>query len=304
MNHQICLKYMTTVIANTSLLSVISFGIINNQVQAAAIDNVASSEISSYTKIYQLPIPTIANYTNSSPSYTQDNSSLVFSEGIGRIAYYMELTSAKFGSQWLWVSMDAFTQNLKAISVPIGSIKWQQKIDNMNVESNVGSIIKGTGITTGNIEFWSQCYYQSGGNPNIPQGNNSLQDFNDTPWLSQNCYGSMQVHNYAVPQTLFAWNAWVAQNSWGYTGELGIGNQLGGSGQPDWTYSNNAAQYSVKNLEVWVKPKNYISSERVPESSNVLGLGLLGLGLAATKIKGILSKKAKSLTNEHQETDS
>ncbi len=277
--------------ATTSLLSIISFGTINNQAQAAAINNVSGSEISSYTKIYQLPIPTIANYVNSSPSYTVDNSALVFSQGIDRIAYYLELASAQYGSQWLWVSMDAFTQNFKQISVPIGSIIWQQKIDHMNVESNVGSITKGTGINTGNIEFWSYCYYQSAGNPNIPQGNNSLQDFNDTPGLYQNCYGSMQVHNYAVPQTLFAWNAWVAQNHWGYTGELGIGNQLGGSGQPDWTYSNNASQYSVKNLEVWVKPKNSIPSKSVPEPSNVIGLGLIGLGLVTTKIKSFLSKK-------------
>jgi hypothetical protein len=291
MNCQIVFKCMTTVSATTSLLSIISFGTINNQAQAAAINNVSGSEISSYTKIYQLPIPTIANYVNSSPSYTVDNSALVFSQGIDRIAYYLELASAQYGSQWLWVSMDAFTQNFKQISVPIGSIIWQQKIDHMNVESNVGSITKGTGINTGNIEFWSYCYYQSAGNPNIPQGNNSLQDFNDTPWLYQNCYGSMQVHNYAVPQTLFAWNAWVAQNHWGYTGELGIGNQLGGSGQPDWTYSNNASQYSVKNLEVWVKPKNPIPSKSVPEPSNVIGLGLIGLGLVTTKIKSFLSKK-------------
>jgi hypothetical protein len=42
----------------------------------------------------------------------------------------------------------------------------------------------------------------------------------------------------------------------------------------------------------------------VPEPSNIFGLGLLGLGLAATKIKGILSKKAKSPTDNSQTTDS
>ena len=42
----------------------------------------------------------------------------------------------------------------------------------------------------------------------------------------------------------------------------------------------------------------------VPEPSNIFGLGLLGLGLAATKVKGVLSKKAKSPTDSPQETDS
>ncbi len=42
----------------------------------------------------------------------------------------------------------------------------------------------------------------------------------------------------------------------------------------------------------------------VPEPSNILGLSLLGLGLAATKMKGVLSKKAKSPTDNSQTTDS
>ncbi|NCR14605.1 MAG: PEP-CTERM sorting domain-containing protein [Microcystis aeruginosa SX13-11] len=45
------------------------------------------------------------------------------------------------------------------------------------------------------------------------------------------------------------------------------------------------------------------SSKTVPEPSNILGLGLIGLGLAATKMKGVLSKKAKSPTDDPQETD-
>jgi hypothetical protein len=42
----------------------------------------------------------------------------------------------------------------------------------------------------------------------------------------------------------------------------------------------------------------------VPEPSNVFSLGLLGLGLAATKVKSVLSKKTKSPTDKLQEPDS
>ncbi|WP_423202523.1 PEP-CTERM sorting domain-containing protein [Microcystis flos-aquae] len=42
----------------------------------------------------------------------------------------------------------------------------------------------------------------------------------------------------------------------------------------------------------------------VPEPSNILGLGLLGLGLTATKVKSVLSKKTKSPTDNPQEPDS
>ncbi len=51
-------------------------------------------------------------------------------------------------------------------------------------------------------------------------------------------YGSMQVHNVATKQTLFAINHWSA----GGAADLGIGN---GPGQtPDWTFSGNAQSYS------------------------------------------------------------
>jgi hypothetical protein len=42
----------------------------------------------------------------------------------------------------------------------------------------------------------------------------------------------------------------------------------------------------------------------VPEPSNIFGLGLFGLGLAAIKMKGVLSKKTKTPTDNPQEPDS
>ena len=42
---------------------------------------------------------------------------------------------------------------------------------------------------------------------------------------------------------------------------------------------------------------------QVPESSNVFGLGLLGLGLAVTKMKSLLLKRAKTPTDNPQEPD-
>ncbi|NCS37720.1 MAG: PEP-CTERM sorting domain-containing protein [Microcystis aeruginosa BS13-10] len=42
----------------------------------------------------------------------------------------------------------------------------------------------------------------------------------------------------------------------------------------------------------------------VPEPSNIFSLGLVGLGLAATKVKSVLSKKTKSPTDKLQEPDS
>jgi hypothetical protein len=59
--------------------------------------------------------------------------------------------------------------------------------------------------------------------------------------------------------------------------------------------------FAIDNLKIVTKITKPIS---VPEPSNILGLGLLGLSLAATKVKGVLSKKAKSPTDNPQESDS
>jgi hypothetical protein len=59
--------------------------------------------------------------------------------------------------------------------------------------------------------------------------------------------------------------------------------------------------FAIDNLKIVTKITKPIS---VPEPSNIFGLELFGLVLAATKIKGILSKKAKSPTDNPQEPDS
>ena len=220
---------------------------------ASATAIVDVSEISGFTQIYQLDMPSNANYNGANPAYNIDNSASGPSN-FDRIGYYMELESSAGGRQWAWASMDAFTQDLSLIGVPVNTT-WDQGLNNLNVQSNVGSVTIGTGISTGSIEFWDNCYVKTG-------GNSAIYDHDDTQTSTNNCYGSMQIHNGV--DTIMAWNSWESGN----TDDLGIGSSA--SANTDWTFARNAQTYTIRNLEMWV-------SSDVPEPGTYL---LIGLGLA------------------------
>ena len=61
----------------------------------------------------------------------------------------------------------------------------------------------------------------------------------------------MQIHDAAGKSTIFAYN-----NLDGMVGglpDIGIGNNLGAGGNPDWTFAHNAGSYRVRKLTVLVK---------------------------------------------------
>ncbi len=182
------------------------------------------SEAKDYQLVYDLDIgkagKTIAYDANNSAQITKP---------FDRVAYLLELTKGG-QSQWVYVSMDAFTDDAGKIGVPTFESKavFQQYVANLNVFSNVKEITMGSGFR-GNIEFWPNSY--SPGNAlNIPDASAKAFDFGDMMSNSGN-YGSMQVHNYEAKQTLFAFNDWVR----GGTGcDLGIGNSPGDKAT-DWT---------------------------------------------------------------------
>ena len=114
----------------------------------------------------------------------------------------------------------------------------------MNVASNVSGIVTGTGIDTGNIEFWGGTYQRSGV-IDIPNASKSEFDFGDR--MVPGSYGSMQVHNHGASQTLFAYNDWASSGNG--ISEIGIGNNTAGT-HPDWTAADNASQWTRRKLYI------------------------------------------------------
>lgn len=229
------------------------------------------AEAGQYQLVYELSIPTSAAWNSSAIPYLINNSATIGAGAFERIAYYLELTSGA-GTQWAYVSVNAFTDQANRIGVPIQasggfysfgtmSSAWSP---NANIFSNVAGVANGTGIGTVNLEFWSG----DSGTANtagVPGASAGTFDFGDTP--AGGGYGSMQIHNYGTGRTVLSLNGWGAGVS---ALDLGIGNQ--NTGSPDWTLAHNAGDYSTRTLQVLVQP--------IPEPSTfgvVLGGAAAGL---------------------------
>lgn len=208
-------------------------------------------ESADYSLVYSIDLPNDANYASVSPQYAIDTHHLV--GPFDRVAYYVELQTALGGLQYAWVSADAFTDDAGKIGIPSSSTGaiFQQGLTNMNIVSNVAGVSTGNGIA-GQIEFWPTNYSAPNG-AGVTGASGALYDFGDTR-TETGRYGSMQIHNVAAAQTVFAFNNWgsaktptdPAQNI-----DLGIGNGTGEN--PDWTFAQNGANYTIKSIQVLVR---------------------------------------------------
>jgi hypothetical protein len=189
-----------------------------------------------YDLVYDLNIP--ANGANwdvpANVPYTTNNSGVV--GAFTRVAYRMTLNA-----QTVWVEMDAFTANKGSLGIPVDGVFDGTAVSNLTVLSTSPAVANIAVPVSGALEFWSDCYNTGGGDPNT-------YDYRDTRGGGTDCYGSFQIH--VGQNTLFAFNAW----SWGNSAtDIGFGNQVGGSGHPDWTFSQNSPTYTTRRLEVFAK---------------------------------------------------
>lgn len=199
-------------------------------------------EAKSYHVVYDLDLSKLGPSIN----WDQDNRASIH-QPIDRIAYLLELQGAGGPPQFVYVSMDAFTDSLDRIGIPtlVCGARFQCNVNHMNVFSNVKGIFTGTNLAGGNIEFWPDNYITAN-DAHVPNASSDVFDFGDEPNAPADGYGSMQIHNHDAKQTLFAINHWRE----GSRADLGIGSQP--SGNPDWTFAANAASYSAKRLRILV----------------------------------------------------
>ena len=205
-------------------------------------NHVPASELSKYRLVYDLNVPTNLPhkgwYAQAIP-YAVNNAKHVAKGGFSRVAYWFETVRADNGQHdWVWVSLDAFTDDPGAIGVPTHRTgKWfQQKVTNLRIWSNSASITHRNGelVDEGSMEFWPMSY-STGQKMNLPNTLGGF-DFDDTPaanFYAQ--YGSMQIHDYKARNVLFGINHFES----GGRMEMGVGTNTEG-GNADWTQVNKA----------------------------------------------------------------
>lgn len=166
-----------------------------------------------------------------------------------RIAYLVSLEDASGNVKSVFVSMNAFTDDIGKIGIPTVDAKatFQQSVEAMSVYASDDSVSSGNEIKSGRIEFWPNNYSPTNA-ANVPGASGTAFDFGDEPGMPVDGYGCMQVHNVGARQTVFAINNWKK----GSDADLGIGNHSGE--HKDWTFTSNASQYTNKKLQVLVRP--------------------------------------------------
>ena len=212
-------------------------------------------EAKDFELLYDLDLKTLAHDIH----YAVDRSSEI-KGAFDRVAYMLELRRSGEKTRYLYVSMDAFTDDLRKLGVPTLASKahFQQAVKALTVVSNADGIVTGAGLSGGTLEFWPNNYSQVNSLP-VPKASADLWDFGDQPRDPVDGYGSMQVGNSEAKQTLFAINFWHG----GPAADIGIGNspatpvvpgsEAGVAKTRDWTFQHNAGQYSGARLRVLVR---------------------------------------------------
>lgn len=206
-------------------------------------DNFAKSISENTSLIYECDLKT-ATQADGSIKYIQDNSAK-FTGKVKKIIYYIELVNKKGDKDFAFIMMDAFTGDVRKIGVPVikSGFSFAGKVKNLKVITNSKNI-KTQSADEGRIEFWPKNYKNTN-EAKIPGANNNVFDFGDTPVAGGN-YGSMQIHNPTLKETIFAFNGFVKKDH-----DLGLGNQK--KGHPDWTFAGNSNTYSKAILKVYAE---------------------------------------------------
>lgn len=229
--------------------------------EPAADDRTTScdAEAAGYRLVRVLDLPTAANWRDTTPPYAFDDTAGL-TGGFDRVGYCLELATDA-GTTWVWTSSEALGDDPAGLGLPTYMEQARhQFVDDLTVVSNVPGVRRLDG-GSGWVELWPN-QYDGTGSGQVPGASRTARDSDDAV-LWANGYGSFQVHAFAdardargpraadVPAAtpVLAVNAFTAGPQ---AMDVGIG--AAPSGEPDWTFAQNAGDYTGRRLSVFARP--------------------------------------------------
>jgi len=217
--------------------------------------------------------------------------------------------------------------NISSSNPPVGTIVLNQQSIGVVFNGSPGSPSPGSFILGG---FAPTNSFVGGSISNLPPNSNSIKLFGGTQQKQTINFSQAVVDpviaiwslgtpssaaQFVFDQSAFSIEACGSNITFGgacisKSGNTVSGREGNGVIQFDGTYSSlswinpiseNYYAFTVGATSIPPQPPTPVS---VPEPSNILGLGLVGLGLTAIKMKGVLSKKTKTPTDNPEELDS
>ena len=216
----------------------------------------AVPEAADYSLVNLLKIGNRVNYSWTGATYQVDESRFAQMD-FDRVAYLFHLVIGTT-NQWVWASMDAFTDDVAKIglSTKRRDNEFQQFVTNLSVRAwrSDGNLYVTTGdFEDGNIEFCWHSY--TGANAKSIPNATSKFDWGDTFAVGKPGAACLQVHNCRQSEVVFSVSntGSVPMTDTGRAA-LGIGNGIAqGASNDDWTSAKNGDKFSTKNLYVLVR---------------------------------------------------
>ncbi|MFI5734960.1 sialate O-acetylesterase [Kribbella sp. NPDC051587] len=206
-----------------------------------------------FEPVLQLDLPEKAGFLDKDLPYSLDRRAEV-GANFDRVAYCLQLNGPD-GPQWVWTAMEPFSKDAARIGIPTraGEVV-RQRVDDLDVWSNVPSVTSGA-RQSGYLEMWPNNYAEVA-STQVANSSATTYDADDSPTAGLG-YGSFQVSQVGPARpsnlaatTVFAVNS-VTQPA---ANALSIGIGTNPAGQPDWTFTNNAAVYTQRRLTAYVRP--------------------------------------------------
>lgn len=204
-----------------------------------------------------LDLPEHASWTTTPPTYAYDQVPQGFVPE--RVGYCLELTD-KQGSHWAFSSMlPTGKESDLGMPIGVGAITRQAARD-LTVASSDPDRVAPVQHGHGWLEMWPNSYSTTASRQ-VPAPyeadvypSDALMDADDSP--SGGEFGSFQVHavdpEALTSRTVLAVNGWAGRSSL----DVGIGSAPrddAGHTNPDWTFSQNAGEFSTRRLTFYAR---------------------------------------------------